>query len=166
MIGASVCHCQHCILYSCVFAGDMIGGTNLTLLDRALRADGVILKPGFAAHRLDAFYSGEPAPGRQRATGTHGGSPSSPCHLAEVWSAPTVPSRVNGTARTDRRANSMARLFPLNGRQASAAADTAAGGLWWYSLLLSDLSGTVPPSPSFSCSLIARCSLPSANCIQ
>ena len=141
IVGASVCHCQHCILYSCVFAGDMIGGTNLTLLNRALRADGVILKPGFAAHRLDAFYYGEPPPGRQRATGTHGGSPSSPCHLAEVWSAPTVPSRVNGTARTDRRANSMARLFSLNGRQASAV------GLWWYSLLLSDLSGTEPPPP-------------------
>ena len=36
--------------------GDMIGGTNLTLLNRALRSDGVILKPGFAAHRLDSFY--------------------------------------------------------------------------------------------------------------
>ena len=34
----------------------MIGGTNMTLLNRALRADAVILKPGFAAHRLDAFY--------------------------------------------------------------------------------------------------------------
>lgn len=134
-----------------MYAGDMIGGTNLTLLNRALRADGVILKPGFAAHRLDTFYYREPPPGRQR-TGTHVvGSASnlllsSPCYMAEVWSAPTVPSRVNGTARTDRRANSMARLFPLNGQ--ASAADTVAGERWWYSLLLSDLSGTEPPSPA------------------
>ncbi len=142
--------------YSPVFAGDMIGGTNLTLLNRALRTDGVILKPSFAAHRLDAFYYGELPPGQQHARAHEWSpskpSPSSPCYLAEVWSAPTVPSRVNGTARTDRRANSMARLFPLNGQ--ASAVDTAAGGRWWYSLLLSDLSGTEPAS-----ALLPHCSV-------
>ena len=135
----------------CVLAGDMIGGTNMTLLNRALRADAVILKPGFAAHRLDAFYHADP-PGDTPQSQHHRastGPPPSPsssssssllCSKAEVWSAPTVPARVNGTARTDRRANSMARLFPVSG-EAESAASTAAGR-WWYSLLLSDLQGT------------------------
>ena len=100
--------------------GDMIGGTNLTLLNRALRSDGVILKPGFAAHRLDNYYLN---------------TSDNTCSKAEVWSAPAVPARANSSARHDRRANSMARLFPLNQSHKSG------GGLWWYSLLLWDLSG-------------------------
>jgi hypothetical protein len=111
--------------------GDMIGGTNLTLLNRALRADGVILKPGFAAHRLDNFYLN---------------ASDNACANAEVWSAPTLPARANSSARHDRRSNSMARLFPLSGQPSSG------GGLWWYSLLLWDLSKSnctlIPPQLS------------------
>eukprot|EP01052_Picozoa_sp_SAG31_P012126 SAG31_NODE_701_length_12730_cov_3.008709_1_plen_646_part_00 len=99
--------------------GDKVGSTNATLLNRALRSDGVILKPGFAAHRLDDFYS--TVPGHL-------------CAGDEIWSAPTVPARLVASAREDRRANSMVRLFPLDGRE-----DV---GVWWYSLLLYDLNET------------------------
>ena len=111
--------------------GDKVGRTNRSLLERALRSDGMILKPGFPAHRLDLFYL-----------------PSSPCVKAEIWSAPTVPARVGASARVDRRANSMVRLFALDGGSddealtaaAPAAAATAAtSGVWWYNLLLYDL---------------------------
>ena len=114
--------------------GDMINGTNVTLLSRALRSDGVILKPGFAAHRLDSFY--------------HTAS-TNVCAKAEVWSAPTVPARTNGSARHDRRANSMVRLFPLRGPAHSADGS----GLWWYSVsgschrLLPGVFGCFPAWP-------------------
>ena len=92
--------------------GDKVGRTNTTLLNRALRSDGVILKPGFAAHRLDAFYQA---------------TPQNLCAGQEIWSAPTVPARFASAAR-DRRANSMVRLFPLDGSTESAVA-------WWYNCL-------------------------------
>jgi hypothetical protein len=79
----------------------------------------VILKPGFAAHRLDNFY----LTARDNL-----------CAGDEIWSAPTVPARLAASAREDRRANSMARLFPLDGGEDE--------GVWWYSLLLYDLSET------------------------
>ena len=116
--------------------GDMIGGTNLTLLNRALRSDGVILKPGFAAHRLDNFYMDTANTNTNTSTSTS----TSTCRKAEVWSAPTVPARTNSSARHDRRANSMARLFPLTGSGRVRNRSASTRDLWWYSLLLWDLS--------------------------
>ena len=104
----------------------MIGGTNLTLLNRALRADGRILKPAFAAHRIDRFYVNE--------SKLELGSIENSCAGDELWSAPTLPARANSSARHDRRANSMARLF------ASLPNDSISEGVWWYSILSWDMS--------------------------
>ena len=149
--------------------GDMIGGTNLTLLNRALRPDGIILKPAFAAHRLDNFYYLNSTSGNNANT----------CARAEVWSAPTVPARSNSSARHDRRANSMARLFPLGGD----VEGRGSGGsrVWWYSLLLWDLSESnctitpaelSPPALSSDGYVVSRFGAPcedgapAASCVQ
>lgn len=105
----------------------MIGGTNLTLLSRALRGDGLILKPAYAAHRIDRFYVNGSGSGLWPNENNCGG--------AEVWSAPTLPARANLSARHDRRANSMARLFSLSAIHADDSS-----GVWWYSLLSWDTS--------------------------
>lgn len=68
--------------------GDLINGTNVTLLHRAIRVDGTILKPASTALRVDRFYRG----------GEVGG--------AEIWAAPSGPA---GGA-TDDRANALAPL--------------------------------------------------------
>ncbi|CAE8598043.1 unnamed protein product, partial [Polarella glacialis] len=70
--------------------GDLVGKTNASLLFKATRADGVILKPASAALRIDRFY--DPI---------QGGS--------EIWAAPTFPSR-NADSKEDQLANSMAPL--------------------------------------------------------
>ena len=107
----------------------MIGGTNLTLLNRALRADGLILKPAFAAHRIDRYYVNTSHLDLWWSENS--------CAGDEVWSAPTLPARANSSARHDRRANSMARLFSLT---TSHADDRVSHEVWWYSLLSWDMS--------------------------
>ena len=69
--------------------GDRLNRTNVSLLSRATRADGIILKPASAALRLDRFYD------------AHRGG-------AEIWAAPTEPG--TSDPRTDSVANSMAAL--------------------------------------------------------
>ena len=119
--------------------GDLINGTNATLLRKALRQDGTILKPASAALRVDRYW--KPAP--------DGG--------AEIWAAVTGPAgsggggvgtatpanngganSVGGGGRTetavDNRANSMAGL----GEEETAGDDV----VWWWSVLSTDVDGT------------------------
>ena len=86
--------------------GDLINGTNLTLLGRGTRVDGTIIKPASAALRAERFY------------GSGGG--------AEIWVAPSGPAG-GIDPRTDARANSMAPLGTLAGR-ALAGNEYGAGG--------------------------------------
>lgn len=104
-------------------------GTNVTRLLRASRADSVILKPAHPALRLDRV---RPSPGCSDPN-----SPQNGC--GEVWAATTVPSRKGGSPKTDRRANSLARL------QHVAGTDVDPSHVWWYSLLATDVPSTTSP---------------------
>ena len=75
--------------------GDRLGRTNTSLLARAMRIDGTILKPASAALRLDRFYD------RQK-----GG--------AEIWAAPSRPGDLSDPS-TDAVANSMADMQKSTG---------------------------------------------------
>jgi hypothetical protein len=112
--------------------GDMIGGTDVSLLRTALREDSIILKPAHPLLRLEKYYAGE---------------------KAMMWLAPSVPAAA-ASAVEDRRANSFARLEGVG----SVKEDPAA--LWWHSLFasevtvaavvaLSDLFPTPGPSAAF-----------------
>jgi len=80
----------------------------------ATRTDGVILKPAFAALRIDAFY---------RAGG--------PCQGKEVWTAGTLPASAHDHG-PHARANSMARTDSADGMGSET-------GVWWYSVLATDV---------------------------
>ena len=70
--------------------GDLLNGTDQAVLTRAMRTDGVLLKPCFPILRVDRWFT------------SSGGS--------EIWAAVSGPA--GGTnARTDARANSMADLL-------------------------------------------------------
>ena len=97
--------------------GDAVGKTNTTFLRPALRSDGVILKPCRPALRLDRFYAGSAASRQQ-----------------EVWAAVSAPARVVGGGM-DGRAESMARL----------GTSVAASGLWWLSIISTNLAVGTPP---------------------
>eukprot|EP00912_Choanoflagellata_sp_UC4_P000323 UC4_evm4s197 len=71
--------------------GDLINGTNASLLKRALRIDGTILKPASAALRVGRYY--KPLVGG-----------------AEIWAAPSGPA--GGFDDSDGRANSFPALVP------------------------------------------------------
>ena len=96
--------------------GDLVGATDAPLLRRAMRADGVLLKPAFTALRLDRFYDAS------------GGA-------AEIWAAPTGPAGT-ADARADGRANAFADLN-------AAASDPLA--LWWWVLIATNVDGSTAP---------------------
>ena len=112
--------------------GDMIGGTDVSLLRTALREDSVILKPAHPFLRLEKYYAGE---------------------KAMLWLAPSVPAS-SASAAEDRRANSFARLEDVLHAADPAITTTT---LWWHSLLASQLTAPAvvalsdiypPPGPS------------------
>ena len=115
-----------------VGVGDMINGTNITRISRALRADGTILKPAHPAVLLDGAFTG-----------------SDGCLNAQVWSAPAAPAR-SVSAREDRRANSMA--FP---ERADGGAP-GSGGAWWYTVLATGLAAAKSPCQLTSSALWPR----------
>ena len=101
--------------------GDMVDGTDASVLALALRADSVVLKPAHPLLRLERFYAGT--------------------DTAQLWAAASVPAR-SASASLDRRANSFARLAPLG------AAVERADALWWFSLLATNIApGTSSVAP-------------------
>lgn len=120
--------------------GDMLNVTNATRLNLATRADGVILKPAFAAYRFDGFYY-QPSKKVYK------------CAKKEIWLAVSVPAR-SQSARIDRRANSMVRLQPLNTKLLKKKANL----VWWYNILMSNI-GPSPPS-EIACTLLPSCMWP------
>eukprot|EP01052_Picozoa_sp_SAG31_P014850 SAG31_NODE_936_length_10870_cov_5.136966_9_plen_606_part_00 len=91
-------------------------GTNVTRLLLASRKDGVILKPAHTALPLDIESSGQLD------------------SQAHVWAAPSVPARPGANPRTDKRANSFARLLATDGTAERP------GMHWWYTLLATDIN--------------------------
>jgi hypothetical protein len=91
-------------------------GTDADLLRRAIRYDGVILKPAAPILRVDRWYS------------STGG--------AEVWATVSGPAH-SDDARTDRIANSMASLAHPPHMSAGAPA-----ALWWRTVLATNVDGT------------------------
>lgn len=79
----------------------------------------------------------QPAAAPQRTRRTPAANP---CGGAEVWAAASVPTTGAGP-RTDRRADSRLRLYPLGGGAERA------GALWWYTLLAKDVG------PGSACAL-------------
>jgi hypothetical protein len=94
--------------------GDLINGTNASLLLRASRSDGTLLKPASSAVRIDRHYA--------RAGG------------AEVWLAPTTPAT---SADPDRCAiaNSMPDLSEPSWSQQQP---------WGWSILATNVNGSAP----------------------
>ena len=85
--------------------GDLVGATDASLLSRATRADGTILKPAAPALRLERYYTALGGPG------------------AEVWVAPAGPA-ASADPRTDERANARLDL-------GAVAAAAVALPSWW-----------------------------------
>lgn len=98
--------------------GDALNATNATRLALASRADGAVLKPAAAAERIDEFYFHGPA-------ALLGG---------DVGSAPSAPART-ASASTDTRADSRARK--------AGSAGAIGDGLWWHTLLATNVGGAV-----------------------
>lgn len=101
--------------------GDMVNGTDTNLLATALRSDSVILKPAHPFLRLEKYYAQE---------------------SQMLWIAPSVPA-TSARARDDRRANSFARLT-------SGTSSSDGSGLWWYSMLASEVSAATPVTVTLS----------------
>ena len=95
--------------------GDVAGGshTDATLLHRATRAGGIILRPAHPLLRLDRWFTSE------------GG--------AEIRAAVSGPAG-GVDARVDARANAMAQLHD---------ASTDANAVWWWSILSTNVDGTL-----------------------
>ena len=102
--------------------GDLVGDTDAALLRRAMRRDGVLLKPGFPSVRTDRYF-----------TATGG---------AEIWTAPTGPA-MSDDPRVDARANSMAVL---------EKADGEANDTWWWVVLATNVDGNTAAGRPFSTS--------------
>lgn len=98
--------------------GDLVNCTDAKLLNRSLRQDGVILRPASAALRVNRFYDSPPTGG------------------AEIWVAVTGPAG-SSDPRRDGRANSMAAL-------GESEVDAVVGAVWWWSILATNVDGTMP----------------------
>jgi hypothetical protein len=106
--------------------GDAAGHTNASMLRRASRQDGTILKPAHPIYRTDAAAMGGGADGRTLGS-------------VQIWETVSTVAR-HVSSRGDERANSFASLDCV------AGCDLTPSQHWWRILLVtSALSAPIPP---------------------